>query len=339
VSQQTAPPDGDDPIRNEWFPVAAVADVGPGTSHPFRLLGDRYLLVRGVDDAVLVVADTCPHRGAQLSLGSFDGSCLTCPYHGWQFNTAGECTHQPAQPDSEPPPNARLTPLATQTAYGLHWVCVGPEPRNVPVYPAWHRRPDRNVLFGPKVLAATGPRIVENFLDMAHFPFVHTDYLGAEPHTAVPPYRVEVVDGVLHARDCVFWQPLPGPVSSDGGSDVLYQYQVSTPYSTSLDKSPIGGAGGEDGFSILLVCSPEDETTNRVWMVTSAWGTEEPLESYEAFNQIIFGQDVAVVESQRPHRLPLDPHGELHQAADKMSLQYRRWLVDRGVRYGTSANT
>jgi phenylpropionate dioxygenase-like ring-hydroxylating dioxygenase large terminal subunit len=72
-------------------------------------------------------------------------------------------------------------------------------------------------------------------------------------------------------------------------------------------------------------------------MVTSAWGSDEPLESYEAFNQIIFGQDIEVVESQRPYRLPLDPHGELHQAADKMSLHYRAWLRDRGIRYGVSA--
>jgi phenylpropionate dioxygenase-like ring-hydroxylating dioxygenase large terminal subunit len=326
----------DDPIRNEWFPVAAVDEVALGTWHPFRLLGERYVLARGLDDVSLVVADSCPHRGAQLSLGSFDGSCLTCPYHGWQFATDGSCTHQPAQPAAVPPPNARLKPIATQTAYGLHWACVGGAPRDLPVYPAWHRRPDRNVLFGPKVLSACGPRIVENFLDVAHFPFVHTDYLGTVPHTAVPTYHVDVVDDVLNARDITFWQPLPGPVASDGGADVLYQYQVSTPYSTSLDKSPMGGAGGEDGFSLLLVCSPEDEFTNRVWMVTSAWGTDEPLDSYEAFNQIIFGQDVAVVESQRPHRLPLDPHGELHQAADKMSLHYRAWLRDRGIRYGVS---
>jgi phenylpropionate dioxygenase-like ring-hydroxylating dioxygenase large terminal subunit len=327
-----------DTIVDEWFPVAAVDEVAKGDWYPFRLLGARYLLVHGSNGDVLVVDDTCPHRGAQLSLGSFDGTCVRCPYHGWTFDTSGDCVHQPAQPDVAPPPNARLQPIATQQAYGLHWVCVGPNPRNLPVYPAWHRRPERNVLFGPKLLTACGPRIVENFLDMAHFPFVHTDYLGAEPHTEVPPYRVETVDGVLHARDCRFWQPLPGPASADGGTDVLYQYQVSTPYSTSLDKSPIGGNGDDGGFSLMLICSPEDEVTNRVWMVTSAWGTDEPLDSYAAFNQIIFGQDVAVVESQRPPRLPLDPHGELHQAADKMSLQYRRWLTDRGTRYGTSAN-
>ena len=35
-------------------------------------------------------------------------------------------------------------------------------------------------------------RAVENFLDIAHFPFIHTDILGAEPHTEVDRYKVEI---------------------------------------------------------------------------------------------------------------------------------------------------
>jgi hypothetical protein len=58
-------------------------------------------------------------------------------------------------------------------------------------------------------LRASGLRIVENFLDMAHFPFVHTDILGAEPHTDVPKYDFEIrrdVDEVW-ATNCTFFQP------------------------------------------------------------------------------------------------------------------------------------
>src|SRR5438034_4662672 len=37
------------------------------------------------------MADRCPHRNASLSLGTshYPGT-LTCPYHGWTFNTRGE---------------------------------------------------------------------------------------------------------------------------------------------------------------------------------------------------------------------------------------------------------
>ena len=42
----------------------------------------------------------------------------------------------------------------------------------------------RKVLCGPYHVHASGPRIVENFLDMAHFAYVHTGILGepARPH-------------------------------------------------------------------------------------------------------------------------------------------------------------
>jgi phenylpropionate dioxygenase-like ring-hydroxylating dioxygenase large terminal subunit len=84
--------------------------------------------------------------------------------------------------------------------------------------------------------------------------------------------------------------------------------------------------------------SPETEGTNRAWMITTAYNPDADLAAFNAFGALIFEQDVDIVESQRPVRLPLAPSDEVHQRADQMSLAYRRWLIERGVRYGTSAN-
>jgi phenylpropionate dioxygenase-like ring-hydroxylating dioxygenase large terminal subunit len=332
-------PAPDDPILDEWFPVATVSDVAYGSRHSFELLGDRYLLVRsGTSGTPMVSRDTCPHRGAQLSLGTFDGETLTCPYHGWRFDTTGRCVHQPAQPTLTPPPICNLPTVALVERFGLYWVCLGASPRQMPRYPEFDEHPGRTISLGPERLGSSGPRIIENFLDMAHFPFVHRDYLGLEPHTEVRPYRVNVVDGELQATDCVFWQPRPGPTATAGG-DVSYLYRVSHPYGAMLSKLPAPHDGGErGGFSILLVASPEHETRCRVWMLTTVWDADADLASFDTFNRVIFDQDIPIVESQRPARLPLDPQGERHQSADRSALAYRRWLVDRGIRYGTSAN-
>jgi phenylpropionate dioxygenase-like ring-hydroxylating dioxygenase large terminal subunit len=324
-----------DGIVDEWFPVVDAVDVGPGSWHPFELLDDRYVLACGRDGEVLVVPDTCPHRGAQLSLGSFDGACIACPYHGWQFDTAGRCIGQPAHPGTEPPRLADLKPIAAQQAYGLWWVCVGDSPRNLPVYDDYHRHPGRTISLGPKVLQATGPRIVENFLDMAHFPFVHADYLGQVPHTEVRDYDVAVVDGELQFTNCVFWQPNPGPTDI-GGGDVHYEYGVSHPYAARLTKKPTLADGDSATFSLLLMASPVTETQCRVWMLTTLADPAGDLESFNAYNAVIFDQDIVTVESQRPKRLPLDPRAEVHQRADRGSTAYRRWLAQRGFRYGTT---
>ena len=338
MSQNAAARMLDDQIVNEWFPVANYSDAQPGSMYPFLLLDGRYVLVHGADGVVGVFEDICPHRGARLSLGTFDGDRVQCPYHGWQFATSGECAFRPAHPTMPIPDGCSLSSVRVQRAYDLYWVCVGPAPRNLPVYGAFEDKPGLTVALGPKPMNACGPRIVENFLDVAHFPYVHANYLGQPPHTEVRDYEVAVTETGLEATNVVAWQPRPGPTSVEGG-DVGYVYGMSHPYSATLTKVPTEANGGElGGFSLLLVASPETETTCRVWLLTTINDPDGDLQSFLDFNTIIFSQDVDIVESQLPKRLPIDPRREVHQRADRMSLAYRRWLADRGIRYGTTLN-
>lgn len=328
----------DDPIRNEWLAACTAAVLPVGDMHPCVLLGERVVVTRAHDGSVHAYADQCPHRGAQLSLGQFRDDRIECPYHGWQFNADGRCVTQPAHPTLIPPPHCRLTDYQAIERYGFVWVCLGDEPRHLTNYAAFDRRPDRNVIHGPEVVHTSAPRIVENFLDMAHFPFVHGGYLGQTPHTEVRNYTVMASPFGVEATDCWFWQPQPGPHATAGG-EVAYRYWVDTPYAASLDKLPADVDGGDAGsFSLLIVATPIDETTCNTWMITSAYGDDTPLQVFKDFNEVILTQDIPVVESQRPQLLPLDPFAERHQAADRLALAYRAWLRDRGVRYGTSAN-
>ena len=80
--------------------------------------------------------------------------------------------------------------------------------------------------------------IVENFLDMAHFPFVHTGILGAESHTEVGDYKAELrreVDEVW-ATKCEFYQP-KAAAAAGAGQMVHYQYRVMTPFVAVLYKT------------------------------------------------------------------------------------------------------
>lgn len=325
-----------DPIVDEWFPIAATDRLKSSTCTPLTLLEQRLLLTVDTDGALAVVADTCPHRGAQLSLGVFDGSTIQCPYHGWVFGLDGRCRSQPAHPHREPPAASRLTTHPVQQAFGLVWTCLGPQPRNLPHYPAFEEAPDLSLVLDHAPLASSGPRIVENFLDLAHFPYVHAGYLGAVPHTEIDRYGVDVVDEVLHLTDVTVWQPNPGPKATTGGP-VSYRYAVSHPYAATLTKIPSEADGGElGGFSILLIASPVSETECLVWRVVTVRDPDVDREAQRAFNRTIFEQDIAVVESQLPKLLPLDVRAEVHQPADAGSLAYRKWLAARGIGYGTT---
>jgi phenylpropionate dioxygenase-like ring-hydroxylating dioxygenase large terminal subunit len=322
-----------DAIDNEWFPVAVADAVTPGSWHPFDLLDGRYLLFCDSDGKVFVTADTCPHRGAQLSLGNFDGARVQCGYHGWQFDTTGSCVHQPAHPERTPPAASGLKQIDSRERFGLWWVCIGDDPRNIPKFVDYD--PALSITLEPAVVESSGPRIVENFLDLAHFPFVHAGYLGEVPHTTVERYGVDVIAGELVLTNVTVWQPNPGPRATSGGP-VSYNYSVSHPYAAALTKTPSEHDGGDlGGFSILLVTSPLTETTCRVFRVVTVRDPETDFDAQRAFNKTIFDQDVPTIESQLPKRLPIDTRAEVHQPADAGSLAYRKWLIERGITYGT----
>ena len=44
-------------------------------------------------------------------------------------------------------------------------------------------------------------------------------------------------------------------------------------------------------------------------------------------------QDRPIIESQRPRRLPLEQGAELHCAADRLSVAYRRYLRNRAITF------
>jgi len=70
-----------------------VSDVPPGAA---LLVGD--VAVFNVDGRFCATQDKCTHREGPLSEGTLDGSTVTCPYHGAQFDVAtGLVLHGPAK--------------------------------------------------------------------------------------------------------------------------------------------------------------------------------------------------------------------------------------------------
>jgi nitrite reductase/ring-hydroxylating ferredoxin subunit len=66
------------PLKNNEF---RVSDVPPGSA---LLVGD--VAVFNVAGSFCATQDKCTHRQGPLSEGELDGSTVTCPYHGAQFN-------------------------------------------------------------------------------------------------------------------------------------------------------------------------------------------------------------------------------------------------------------
>lgn len=223
-------------------------------------------------------------------------------------------------------------PLPLRTAYGHLWSTLGTPDRDL-FGIAEFDEPDRRVATcGAVEVRASGLRLIENFLDMAHFPYVHTGILGEEPHTEVKDYQVDVASDEVLATGCLFFQPMAA-ANAGGGMDVEYIYRVPHPYCAILYKSSPGAPDRKDVIALFL--QPEDEEHVRANMLLSLVDDETSDARLRNFQQTIFAQDKPILENQIPKRLPLDPRAETPIRADKSSISYRRWLQARGVTYGT----
>ena len=230
----------------------------------------------------------------------------------------------------------RPDPLPVRERYDCVWTTLGAPARDVPPIPETDEPDRRHVICGAVSVKASGLRIVENFLDMAHFPFVHTDILGAEPHTEVLHYTTEIrrdVDEVW-ATNCQFFQP-QAAISAKEGIMTQYQYRVASPFVTVLYKTCPNAADRWD--VIALFVQPLEPGRCRAHPVMFLIDDESALSTLVQFQQLIFLQDRIILENQRPLLLPLEPRAEIPTRADGSSVAYRRWLKEKGVVYGTTA--
>jgi nitrite reductase/ring-hydroxylating ferredoxin subunit len=90
--------------RGRRVPLFALADAAGrlGCVHREAAGGavDEALAVYHVGSRFLACADRCPHAGATLSEGELEGSVVTCPRHGSQFDvTTGQRVRGPADTD------------------------------------------------------------------------------------------------------------------------------------------------------------------------------------------------------------------------------------------------
>lgn len=321
-----------------WWPVA-LSDAARDGPHAVTLFGESLVLWHDGSGRAVLQRDRCPHRGARLSLGRVcDDGTLQCPYHGWRFDGQGACTAVPALPDFRPTAAMAVPTLPLREAHGLWWTtCGDPSSARLADLPA--TLPARRLILGPFDVATSAPRAVENFLDTAHFATVHAGWLGDAGHPEVPHHDLShAADGRPVVERYRAWQPR-ATASADSGGWVTYRYEVLSPYAALLTKQADDaasgiGAGVQDSYTIWA-CPTTDETC-RLWFAQYTTDTVSSDESLRAFQTTIFSQDQPVLESQRPRRLPVSEGAprEVATAADRLSMAYRRYLREQGLRIG-----
>lgn len=228
--------------------------------------------------------------------------------------------------------------LPVRTDYNHLWTTLGTPAREIFALPEAAETDRRWLYCGGVRVKASGLRLIENFLDLAHFPYVHTDILGSEEKPEVAKYDVEQRRDVdeIWATKCEFFQP-KAAAASDEGQISQYMYRVVSPFNVMLYKTPPTAPNRWDVIALFVQPVSETESIAHPFMlVIDPTSTNAQI---IAFQQMIFLQDKIVLENQRPLLLPLQPGKETPTRADLSSVMYRRWLKEKTLTFGTEQRT
>lgn len=310
-------------LRDHWYVVAESSDVA---AEPIAvsLLRSRYVLWRDASGSIVAAADRCPHREAPLSAGSVHEGCLVCPYHGWTFGVGGRCVDVPSTAPGMPvPPAAHLDAIPVAERYGLVWMSPGAPRTDVCHIPQEADPAFRRINTGTAVWHVHTTRMVDNFLDVTHFPWVHTGTFGTDQERVAPAVEIVELDG-----DFTGYRYEVDVVDAAGSPD--HRAMTTGFHLPFTVRSTIHHLRGpEAGLDhVLLLCSTpvDDERSLFTFVVWRNDDRSRPAEEVVAFDRAIGEEDRRMLE-RVPGELPLDHRATVSVQADRASVEWRRRLL------------
>ncbi len=312
-------------LEGYWYAVSSADEVRPGPIG-VGLLGKRYVVWRGDDDQLIAAPDRCTHREAQLSRGKLVDGCLECMYHGWRFGSEGRCVLVPSSgPDAAIPPKAHLPTVRAVEKYGLVWICPGEPVADIPDIPQEDDPAFRRLNTATQHWATSTTRMVDNFLDISHFPFVHVGTFGLAQETEVPRIEISGLDSGYtgYEYEVLVRNDEAGQAVSGLDAPTL-QRKMSTGFvlPTTVRSTILYETGLE--HIILLLSTPVDDVTSIFNFVV--WRNDDfsvPPEEILSFDLAIGAEDQVMLETM-PGVLPMDQTATVSVQSDRPSVEWRR---------------
>lgn len=176
-----------EPPREAWYCAKSKGRLAPGARESVTILGEQIVIGRRRSGEVFALRDRCPHRGAPLSQGQFDGVALTCPFHGWRFGTDGQCLAMPTlvHDDATDPGQVRVQSFPVREADGIIWVYLGSQPAEAPPVPElMPQRAPRCRVAVSVLVEASYDLCVLSLIDPGHVGYVHNSWWWRPTATA-----------------------------------------------------------------------------------------------------------------------------------------------------------
>jgi 5,5'-dehydrodivanillate O-demethylase len=165
-------------LRRYWLPVGVASELtAENPTQIVRILGETLVLFRDKRGRIGLLDDRCAHRGASLCYGRVEERGIACPYHGFLYDTKGNCLETPAEPaESKFHLTVKQKAYPVQELVGLYWAYMGPQPAPlITKFDILFRKDGHRKIFIQPQLDCNWFQAMENSMDPAHLQILHQD--------------------------------------------------------------------------------------------------------------------------------------------------------------------
>jgi 5,5'-dehydrodivanillate O-demethylase len=311
-------------LRRYWHPVAVAAELSDAApTKAVTVLGEKLVAFRLPPAAgesqprYGLMEEQCAHRLASLAYGTVDSDGIRCPYHGWKYDLAGNCTEQPAEPpESNYKSEIHLSAYPVQKFAGLLWAYMGPLP--APLLPRWDvlaREDGLRTISVQSEIDCNWLQAMENSADPSHYFWLHVArFKSGKSHMDIKNYQeknefIRFEYGIMKRRTA--------PPKNPGEPPLVSEHPLIFPTTlrnVTLARNPAPDAGPDERVPQhdLQIRVPVDDFRTKVYWVkfTPSVGAcppeQDPPHDYFSHKDaegryqldMILGQDSMVWENQ-----------------------------------------
>lgn len=172
-------------FRRYWIPALMVSELPEPDCPPVRvsLLSERLIAFRDTSGKIGLMDEFCAHRGVSLWFGRNEEGGLRCPYHGWKYDTTGQCIEVPSEPVSSGfCQRIKLKSYPCVELGGVVWTYMGP-PEEKPDLPAfeWTQVPANHLYLSKREQRNNYLQAMEGGIDSSHVSFLHSGDINRDP--------------------------------------------------------------------------------------------------------------------------------------------------------------
>lgn len=174
-----------DMFRCYWIPALLAEELPDNDCPPVRvkLLSERLVAFRDSEGRYGLMDEFCAHRGVSLWFGRNEKGGLRCPYHGWKYNTEGQCIEVPSEPaESGYCSKIKLTSYPLIKIGDILWTYMGRADKQPP-HPEWEFSlvPSEQTFTSKRWQESNWLQAMEGGIDSSHVSWLHSGNLNSDP--------------------------------------------------------------------------------------------------------------------------------------------------------------